>query len=315
MKLSKGYYLYVILGLGAVVAISIAAATSSNDPSGKDAIPFIIGSIAVFIVGLMVLQWRGVYKARTPAGPDPDAAQAGKGTADAGRIDSYNELVALMATEKYDEAQVRKGREGSFGLMRNYMGFTTVLVLICLVLGGLGITGHLPNVGEWKYWKYMPFALAPLAIGFAYFMISRGAGHAADQLAPLGLGFTEMPKPGVRAVPWGSGMQSAVRGATVMAGRRHGRMVEIRMDGRRHTTTVAVNAQEFEVDADGDRLVAKDGAPPSIVRAIEGLVPSPHWKKLKSVKGGPGGIVAERKVESGQGWLWDLWLCERLAGS
>jgi hypothetical protein len=87
------------------------------------------------------------------------------------------------------------------------------------------------------------------------------------------------------------------------------------MDGRRHTTTVAVKTPEFEIDADGDRLVAKAGAPASVAQAIEGLAPSPHWKKLKSVKGGPSGIVAERKVDSGQGWLWDLWLCEQLAAA
>jgi hypothetical protein len=313
MSMGKGYLAYVILGLAAVVVISIVAATGSDDPSGKDAIPFIIGSIAVFIVGLLALQWRGIYKARAPEGPDPNAARAGKGTDDAGQVGSYNELMALMATEKYDEAKIGKARQGSFGLMKGYMGFTTVLVLICLVLGGLGVTGNLPNVGEWKYFRYVPFALAPFALAFVYFMMSRFAGTAVDQLAPLGLGMTEMPKPGIRPVPWGSGAQSAVRGATVMAGRRHGHMVEIRMDGRRHTTTVAVNAPEFEVAADGDRLVAKQGAPASVAKAIEGLAPSSHWKKLKSVKGGPEGIVAERKVDSGQGWLWDLWLCEQLA--
>lgn len=313
MSMGKGYKAYVILGLAAVVVISIVAATGSNDPSGKDAIPFIIGSIAVFIVGLLALQWRGIYKARAPEGPDPNAARAGKGTDDAGQVSSYNELMALMATEEYDEAKIGKARQGSFGLMRGYMGYTTVLVLICLVLGGLGITGNLPNVGEWKYFPYAPFVLAPFALALVYFMMRKFGEAAADQLTPLGLGMTEMPKPGVRPVPWGAGAQSAVRGATVMAGTRHGRGVEVRLDGRRHTTAVNAKTPEFEVDVEGDRLVAKQGAPAPVVKAIEGLAPSSHWKKLKSVKGGSEGIVAERKVDTGQGWLWDLWLCERLA--
>lgn len=314
MQMGKGYYAYVILGLGAVVAVCVVAATSSDDPTGKDVIPIIIGAVAVFVVGLLALQWRGIYKARGPQGPDADAARAGQGADDAGQVGSYNELMALMATEKYDESAVRKSREGSFGLMRGYMGFTTVLVLICLVLGGLGVTGNLPNVGEWKYWPFVPFVLAPFAIGLITLFMHRAGAAASDQLAPLGLTMTEMPRPGVRPVPWGSGMQSDVRGATVMTGKRHGRLVEIRMDGRRHTTTVNAQAPEFEIDVDGDRLRASDGAPASIAKKLEGLAPSKQWKKLKSVKGGPEGIVAERKVDTQSGWLWDLWLCERLAG-
>ena len=189
-----------------------------------------------------------------------------------------------------------------------------MLVLICLVLGGLGVSGNLPNVGEWKYWPFVPFILAPFVIGLIM-LFMRGVGAAgAGQLAPLGLTMTEMPRPGIRPTPFGSGAQSAVYGATVMTGKRHGRLVEVRMDGSRHTTTVTAKAPEFEIDVDGDRLRAKDGTPASIAKKLEGLAPSKHWKKLKSVKGGPEGIVAERKVDTQSGWLWDLWLCEKLAG-
>jgi len=72
-------------------------------------------------------------------------------------------------------------------------------------------------------------------------------------------------------------------------------------------------APEFEIGVKGDRLVAKDGAPASIAAKLDGIGASSHWKKLKSVKGGPAGIVAERKVDTQSGWLWDLWLCEKLA--
>jgi hypothetical protein len=310
--MGKGYLAYVVIGLAAVVAISIVASSKSTDATGQDVIPIIIGSVAVFMFGLLALQWRGVMRMRAPEGPDPNAARAGRETGDAGNVTSPEEMVARLATEKYDEAQVRRGRSGAYGVMRLNQIALTIVVPVCLFLGYLGATGKLPNVGEWKYFRYLPFMLAPIAFGFVYLMISRASSASADTLAPLGLTMTETPRPGVRPVPWGSGMQSDVRGATVMEGKRHGRSVEVRMDGGGHTTTVAAKAPEFEIGVKDDRLVA-DEAPASIAKKLEGIGPSKHWKKLKSVKGGPDGIVAERKVDTQSGWLWDLWLCEKLA--
>ena len=54
------------------------------------------------------------------------------------------------------------------------------------------------------------------------------------------------------------------------------------------------------------------GAPAAVESVLASLGPSPHWAKLRKVSGGVQGVVAERKVDSESGWLWDLWLCERL---
>jgi hypothetical protein len=314
MKMGKGYYAYIVLGLAAVVAVSVIAATSSSDPSGADAMPWIIGSIVAFVLGMIVLQWRGVYAARPKGGPDVHTNQAGQGTADAGQVDSYDELMSLMATEKYDEQAVAASRGSGFSLMKGYMGFTTILVGICLVLGGLGITGHLPDIGDSEAFRWAPILLVPIVLFFIRQVMSRATGNAQAQLAPLGLGITETPEPGIQAAPWqGSGMQSAVYGATVMSGRRRGRLVEVRLDGRRQTTTVGGAYPEFEVSEKRGKLQASAGAPPGVVEVLAGLSASDHWKKLGGVEGGPSGVTAQRKTGREQTWLWDLWLCELLA--
>ena len=69
---------------------------------------------------------------------------------------------------------------------------------------------------------------------------------------------------------------------------------------------------EFEIEQKRQRLHAANGAPAAVEAVLAALQPSEHWEKLRKVSGGPDGVVAERKVDAENGWLWDLWLCERL---
>jgi hypothetical protein len=69
----------------------------------------------------------------------------------------------------------------------------------------------------------------------------------------------------------------------------------------------------FDVHDDGGRPVAVAGAMPEADGVLGELTPSDVWRKL-DVEGGPDGISARRPVTAHpQGYVYDLWLVERLA--
>jgi hypothetical protein len=111
-------------------------------------------------------------------------------------------------------------------------------------------------------------------------------------------------------------------GGTRMIGVRNGRQVEIRMGhttrglnvGGVQITWVRAATQPFGVTADDGALVADDAAAADLV---SGFAPSRAWDDM-ALRGGPEGVVARRPISMrGQqaGWVYDLWLCERLAGA
>ena len=67
----------------------------------------------------------------------------------------------------------------------------------------------------------------------------------------------------------------------------------------------------FEVKAKGERLRAAPGAPPAVEAALKPLRASSFWKGV-TVGGGAEGVTVERKG-TGEHWMRDLWLAERLA--
>ncbi len=112
--------------------------------------------------------------------------------------------------------------------------------------------------------------------------------------------------------------------ATELAGTRHGRRVALRMGvvpsawRERGANEVHVEAPvaPFRVRVDDGRLVADPGALPEVEELLAGLAPAPDvWRDLV-VEGGPDGILARRPITmkaNPQGYVYDLWLVERLA--
>ncbi|MCU1400086.1 MAG: hypothetical protein JWN62_3195 [Acidimicrobiales bacterium] len=102
-------------------------------------------------------------------------------------------------------------------------------------------------------------------------------------------------------------------------GVRHGRWVQIRQSraGRGTVMVVWVGAMapSLAITPDGDRLVAAN-APAAVSDLVAGLVPNRVWRDVEC-RGGPGGIVTRRPVGSRfpQGWMYDLWLAEAVAGA
>jgi hypothetical protein len=112
--------------------------------------------------------------------------------------------------------------------------------------------------------------------------------------------------------------------ATEFSGSRNGRDVALRMGvvptawRERGANEVQVQASvtPFQLREDDGRLVAEPGAPSEVEELLAGLTPAPDvWRDLE-VEGGPGGIVARRPIKmksNPQGYVYDLWLVERLA--
>jgi hypothetical protein len=108
---------------------------------------------------------------------------------------------------------------------------------------------------------------------------------------------------------------------TEFSGTRNGRRVQLRLGvvpfglGKRPVNEVHLDAPvaPFRVSADRDRLMAEPGAPPEVDEFLAGLAPAAAWRKA-SVEGGPDGILARRPITARpQGYVYDLWLVERLA--
>ena len=110
--------------------------------------------------------------------------------------------------------------------------------------------------------------------------------------------------------------------ATEFSGTRGGRAVSLRLGfvpsawrGKAvNEVRVAGSVPSFQVREDGGRLAAEAGAPPEVGEFLDGLAPAPDvWRDLE-VEGGSDGILARRPVKAhSQGYVYDLWLVERLA--
>lgn len=105
-------------------------------------------------------------------------------------------------------------------------------------------------------------------------------------------------------------------GPTIVAGERHGRAVELRIDAKRYRTRVAGGVPEFHVRSEGGRLLASERSPAPVHEALATLSADDRWDGVE-VKGGGEGVTVYRhfgRLGSTQsGYLDDLWLAEGLA--
>ena len=112
--------------------------------------------------------------------------------------------------------------------------------------------------------------------------------------------------------------------ATEMSGTRHGRSVKLRLGvmpsiwKNQPATEVELDSPvaPFKVRADGGRMVMEAGVLPEVDEVLAGLAESPKVWHDVVVEGGPDGILARRPIKMKshpQGYVYDLWLVERLA--
>jgi hypothetical protein len=305
-----------------LVTIALAAATflvvdsQSDDVSGRTQ-----GTAALIVIGVgiavMVLAQRAwTARARRAAALDAvrgarEAAAAGTIT-DAARLEP-NALFAALAIYPLDEQALAAGGDRGWALAERSQRNATAMTLLIVVL-------MVPALALQEV-RLIALAAVPI-VGYAVVLAARviRPGGTLDQayaahdamLEPLGLSGSE--RPDVVFVPRlaGEGMQSQVVGPTVLSGQRHGRAVEIRIDGSRTETRVAGAYPAFELKGHRQRVRAEGELPPAVERIVAELHASPRWTSMK-LTAGPDGIVVTRRSGAEQPWLYDLWLAERLA--
>jgi hypothetical protein len=305
---------FVIAAIAAVIGLTMG----EGEANPKLALGLIFGVIAIFVVVLLLLQRSDLE--RVAGG---DAAKAGRGAAEGGRqVENPTtmeeaELWAAMAVAPID-AEAIEARSEMWGAGRRSIKLGAVIVLLIFLT--------VPPM-------YLLESLVPLFVGVPLIVIAAlygsfraiGPGGEVDSgferldraMRPLGLGVTERPKGGFEMrTPTMPGFDYRLRGATVLAGERHGRQVTVSLGGHEDAgvsqVSVAVPGPEWTARSRDGRLKPADGAPDEVVSRLRSLKNSTRWNHLE-VEAGPEGIVVLRKKAGGGDWLCDLWLAERLA--
>ena len=304
--------------IAAAAAAFLVADSRTDDVSGRTA-----GTAALIVIGLgiavMVLAQRAwLSRARRRAGlatlrAARDAAAAGTIT-DPARFEP-EALFAAMAIHPIDEDALVAGGDRGWEIGERSQRSATAMTLLIVVLMVPALA--LQDV------RLIALAAVPIVI-YAVVLAARTIrpGGAVDQayaahdaqLAPLGLSGSE--RPAVTVVPRlaGEGLQSQLVGATVLTGERHGRAVEVTIHGARTTTRVAAPGPPFALEGHRQRVRAEGDVPRGVRRVLDEVGASPRWTSMK-LEAGSEGIVVTRSSGDGQGWLYDLWLAERLASS
>lgn len=315
---SPAYLIWVIGGLVVIVGVTVALGLSN--PTDKRVIFAILPMLAVYMGGIFVMQARAARRAaigESAQEPVPEPA-SGPGPP-AGRA----ELARALAVKAIDPAARQAARRSSAGIWLSQVTYAAVLTAMILVGVGLyygGVDETLYPFGDTG--PGVPVAFLPIFAMIAFLVLRipftlRGSVEASNvELEPLGLELTETPRIGVRPRWGGSGLQTDVRGPSVLAGHRHGRAVRIELDASSYETRVAQRAPSFQVSGKDGRLAAAGDAPAAVRDAVAALEPAARWRGVK-VEAGDDGIVVKRRggvrTSEERRWMDDLWLAERLA--
>jgi hypothetical protein len=166
---------------------------------------------------------------------------------------------------------------------------------------------------EWGTIRYGVYAYLGLVVLMAaatpFFMRRSVEANQAIYLAPLGLTQTALPEVGL--IPSTDGPRPAVRGASVIEGKRFGRAVRIELDLLQVTTMVRAKIKPFTIRSQQGDLVTETNTPPAVVEALKSLRKAKRWQGLE-MHGDVDGIVAVRPKRGVNMWLYDLWLIERI---
>jgi hypothetical protein len=300
----------------AVLVAVVATSADQTDPNPKGTMALIFGIIAAFIVIFFFVQGRDLRRAE---GADADALEQPSGEIENPATLSEPELWAAMAIAPIDEEAV-KARKQIWSSTRSSMSSARLVTLlifltvppIYLLDSFVPLLVGLPVILAVVLWKAVPL-LTGRELDSAYSRVGR-------MMAPLGLEVTETPTLTIEpkyVAPVRMGPR--LRGALMLEGHRHGRLVVVRMpaEGVRTTSYVGLGVESSEAftfrSRDG-KLVAGDGAAEAVVEALRSVRGSTRWKSVKG-EVGEGRIAVERKGSSSGDWMLDLWLAERLAGA
>ncbi len=314
---SPGYRIWVIGGLAAIVGVSVALGL--QNPNGQWIIFVVLGMLAVYLAGIFAFQGRAARQLARGETPTGETGELARG---ADPPKGWREMSRVLAVGPIDETARRGATAGMGRFMMGQVGYGALLCAAILICVGLFYAGAnrtwypLGDGGPGLPVAFIPiFVLIIIGVLRIPFTMASAASAGNEYLRPLGLAITQMPKVGARSRYGGSGLQTDIRGPTVMEGERHGRKVRIELEGGEYRTALSGATSSFKVKGEDGRLTAGERAPKAIREAIEPLSADRRWKSVEA-SGGADGVVVERRVRgraSEQLWMDDLWLAERLA--
>jgi hypothetical protein len=305
---SWGYKLYIAAGLIFLFGSPFVLHFIANDPSGYGTTALLnqyyVPGLTLFFGGILAYWWYILFFADTP--PKINAP-----VDDPSLLQNWDSLFQAMATGGGDPQRLKRLRWVMQRGLLIFMSGLTLLVMfpsLGFLLGFMSFSGVSPNFGV-----FVGVYLTLTVILQVVFFIAAGQSVDAfnEMLPPLGLQITETPDFGEAVVRKAAG--AAQTGVTVIAGMRHSRPVRIVTDVGETTTRIGGSVEAFTITSTDGKLEAQPGAPESVRDALRPLRKAKRWKGI-TVSGGADGITVTRKgIRTGNEWLTDLWLAERIA--
>ena len=308
------YRVYIFGGLPVIVAVAVGV--GFLDPSGEGPfwIPLIFGPIFLWMAGILGYWWvKFLFGGYTE--PGRWVEEEGDDTPAVKALSSWSKLSEAMTIHGGDMEELKKLEKAARRPVLEWFGWTNVLVFYCLG-GGLLIALEIITSETQPYFVMGLLGLIVFIMVRTYFLLgaSIGAGEYA-YLRPLGLTVVEHPMLDLKRFPlmvvkgpWGvvSG------GPNVLAGFRHGRPVQVVVEGKRNYTMVEADVPPFTVESREGKLVPGEDAPQAVKESLRQLRKAKRWLDME-LRAGPEGVVVERTPGRRQNmWLYDLWLAERL---
>jgi hypothetical protein len=308
------YRVYIIGGLVVVIAVCLAVGLLSPPAEVEARLPLMFGTVTLWFIGILAYWWvQFLFLGYTE--PERWVKEDEDETPDIKALRSWSTLSEAMSVYGGDVEELKKLDKAARRPVLEWFFWVNVLCLYCLSNPWLTISGILTPQRQ-RYFVAGVIGLIVFIMVRTYFLV--GARVAAGEYAylrPLGLEVAEAPTLDFKRMagtavkgPWGL----VARRGTVLAGTRHGRSVQVVVDGQRNYTMVEAQVPSFAVESKEGKLVPGEDAPQAVKESVEELRKAKRWVGMK-LHAGPEGIVVERHPGRRQNmWLYDLWLAERL---
>ena len=224
-------------------------------------------------------------------------------------------MSVALATEPVDEEHLAAASDSGWALADQSQKSGMILTLMIVVLMVPAFV--LQDINLIVYFS-IPIVLYAVFLAIRVLMPGGTFDKAFDsvdaQMAHLGLRSVERPSIAVVPRVGGEGAQAKVVGQTVLAGTRHGRAVEVVMNGSRIETRV----RDRDAGLRAARIPAAGQAEGRLRTAARGAMAARPARSVDlldrdEAEGRTGRDRRARKSAADNRWVYDLWLAEALA--
>jgi hypothetical protein len=307
------YRIYVWAGLAALVLYIVSLLLTSD--VGRAARHTLVAvPVLLWVLGVLAYWW-WVFLVKETRATEASCRHRPQSTPPLRALRNWTTLHAAMAAYGGDVDAILQAARAARRPVIIWYG--TMNLLILWILGGFWVyfrdDSPGTRMGAWIGGVLVIMVL--FAVVIPWLLSRASAGGEIAHLAPLGLspaGPSPLEPPEPR-IP-GHGYPVRHDGARVIHGSRRGRPVHVETIGWRCYTFVGAAMPPFEIHSRAGKLVAGEGAPEAVTRALKGLRKAKRWRGIQ-VTGGPDGIGIERESRGWNMWLYDLWLIERVLES